>query len=229
MKCRKMNGENDANIKFDDRGNAIPYYGNTIISFTNDENTGIYQQALLAQNRLKESSFADCLAFLPPDSFHMTVLTLCREIDRGTSFWPRGVGQTETFSRIDAILKERAEQIKAPEGIMMQVEECQLTKLTLKPWRKEDAEKLKSYRDQVAEAVGIHHFWHDNFQFHISLDYHIRHLSEEQEKERQQICKELTRDLLSKAEPFRVEQPVFVIFNDMFCYERELKKRGNLY
>jgi hypothetical protein len=219
----------DSHLKFDMQGKPRPYYGNTIISFVNDETMTIYEQAFQIQGKLKTASFADCLAFLPPSSFHVTVLTLCREIDRDTKYWPEWIERTASFRQIDKQLEDRVKKIPVPEGVWMEMEECELTKIILKPCTQEDDNKLRRYRDMVSAAVAIRHPGHENFRFHISLDYQVKELDPVQEAEKKGILEKLTHELREQTKPFLLTVPQFVIFNDMMSYEREVSKRGDLY
>lgn len=219
----------DSSLKFDQNGNPKPYYGNTIISFVNEEAMEIFRQACQVQERLKQTSFADCLAFLPPPSFHITVLTLCREIDRNTGYWPEWIERTAPFREVDRLLEDRVRQIPVPDDIWMEIEECELTKIIVKPCAEEDDRRLCRYRDQVSAAVRVRHWWHESFRFHISLDYKVKELSLSQEAEGKYVCSELTRELKSRAKPFLLPAPRFVIFNDMMSYEQDLSKRGGIH
>lgn len=219
----------DSKLKFDRRGNPRAYYGNTIISFVNDGAMPIYGQACLAQERLKQTSFRDCLAFLPPSSFHITILTLCREIDRNTEYWPKWIERTAPFRKVDRLLEARVRQIPLPEAIWMEPDECELTKIIVKPCTKEDEERLCRYRNAVSAEVGIRHTWHETFRFHISLDYKVNELSPEQRAEGENVCRDLTRQMRNRAKPFLLPAPQFVIFNDMMSYKQDLSERGGIY
>lgn len=219
----------DTIYKFDDTGTPLPYYGNTIVSYLNSTEHPIFEEAEKAWGRLKNTSFSSCLAFLPPDSFHMTVLTLCREIDRGTPYWPPEVSKTACFQEIDAFLKEKMKSVPVPKGIVMEVEECEEIRIILKPHNKAGEEKLRIYRDRVAEATGIRHPWHEDFRYHLSLAYRIKPLSEEQKEVKTAVCQQLTRELKTRVKPFLLPEPEFVIFNDMMSYERDLSKRGRVW
>ena len=93
----------------------------------------------------------------------------------------------ETFQGIDRILKERVAAVPLPEGVFVEVEDCEEIRIILKPHDKESADKLRAYRDQVAEVTGIRHSWHDTFRYHLSLDYLLKPLDEER-RGRDAVC-----------------------------------------
>lgn len=215
--------------KFDEQGNVLPYYGNTIISFANQEEEDIYQTSCRVQEQMKKTGFADCLAFLPPSSFHITVQSLCRVRDKGTPQWPSYIPADVKFSEVDKILKKRIEDIPKPENIIMIFDECAVNKLIVKPYDEHSKICLKQYRDQAAEKTGIHHPWHDEFRYHISLNYVVKMLNEKQIEECENFCRSMTEELRQNQKPFKLSKAEFVIFNDMLSYEADLSKRGSLY
>lgn len=215
--------------KFDEQGNVIPYYGNTIISFLNQKEEPMYQASCQVQEQMKKTAFADCLAFLPPSSFHVTIQSLCRVRDKGTPQWPAYIPENIKFGKVDSILKKRVDDIAVPDDIVMIFEECLVNKLVVKPYDKQCQDKLKAYRDQVAEVTEIRHPWHDEFKYHISLNYVVRMLDEKQIDACNSFCRDVTEKLKGEAKPFKLSKAEFVIFNDMFSYETDLGKRGELY
>lgn len=215
----------DTVYKFDQDGKPLPYYGTTIISFLNSKDMEIYREALLVSEHMKASGFSGNMAFLPPSSFHMTVLTLCREIDRQTPFWPLGIPKNAGVPQIDRILKERVKTLPPMEEVIMEVDACEEKRIALKPFDKNSQRILEEYRDQVSETTGIRHSTHDGFRFHLSLAYGIRPLSESQRKESHDLCQSLTRRLKEKVPPFKLPGPEFVIFNDMTHYDGNLACR----
>lgn len=215
----------DTSNKFDENGNPLLYCGNTIVSFLNQPGEEMFEAAKSIQEAMKPCSFASCLAFLPPSSFHMTVLTLCREIDRSTPVWPTGISRTASMNEIDLELKKRIEPIAFPRDIMMAFEVCELNRLVVKPADAESQKKIWNYRDTVADVTGIRHSWHDTFRFHISLNYCFRPLSPAQEAESKAFCEHMTALWKAKLHPFLVPKAEFVIFNNMLAYDTDLCKR----
>ncbi len=220
---------NETFYKFDKEGNVLPYYGNTIISFMNQKTNEIYQTAVKVQKQLMESGFKDCLSFLPPSSFHMTVLPLCRVIDKGTQEWPNFIPEIISFKQVDLILMEKVEKIKFPEGIVMILDSCDETKLVAKPFNEQSEKLLKQYRDEISEITGIRHGEHGIYRFHISYSYKIKPFNEQQQKEKDELCAGITEELQRIAHPFPVSAAQFVIFNDMLSYYTDISQRGSLY
>lgn len=215
-------------LKFDSRGRALPYYGNTIISFTKGD--PINDFAFYAQNTLRQTGFAEKLAFLPASSFHMTVLTLLRERDRGTAVWPAGIPADARFPAIDKALKacyDRVMEAFSFDGVTARLTGVRSTSLRLEPADARSKAVLLGFRDAMAEASGIRHQTHETFGFHITLDYDFAPFTADEQAEIAAVCGKLAKE--GEGLVFHVPAPDFVIFNDMLAYHTDLSRRGPLY
>lgn len=56
----------DAVYKFDENGSPLPYYGNTIVSYLNDQRWPVFDEAVRVQEALKKCGFSQKLAFCRP-------------------------------------------------------------------------------------------------------------------------------------------------------------------
>ena len=74
--------------KLDKAGNFKWFPGSTIISFL-DPKSPWHKLCRRVQERVKASEFGSCFSFLPPESFHCTILNLVTEAN--TSKRPSGV------------------------------------------------------------------------------------------------------------------------------------------
>lgn len=220
---------NKISDKFDQQGNPQAYYGNTIICFLNTEEYPVFRAARDIQSEMMKTEFSKNVAFVPADSFHMTVLNLCREIDRGDSDWPDGISREARFPEIDQILSTIVSSVPWPENIRVEPVRCNVANVELRCADDESREKIQAYRARVARETGIHHPWHDTFKFHITLNYLLRPLSDQQQKEAEAFCAKATKQLLRDVPAFCVPPAQFVIFNDMMSYHADLRRRGPLY
>ncbi|MBG9987674.1 DUF1868 domain-containing protein [Aerococcaceae bacterium DSM 111176] len=212
------------NDKFTEQGEPKKYIGNTIVCFFEEEES-IFQEALQTQNKLKQSLMSDYLVFLPTDSFHMTVISLAREIDRGTEYWSEYSDENLAFTDLDQKLAEIVAEIPFPEDIEMAIDHVSFTKINLVPANEESKRKLLSYRDTIAERTGIRHLGHDDYHFHISLTYLLHEIPEEMKENADQILAQITQELKQNIKTFTVSDAKFVIFNDMMDYTVDLTKR----
>ncbi|MFD1886552.1 DUF1868 domain-containing protein [Paenibacillus wenxiniae] len=215
----------EASYKFDDHGQALYYPGNTVISFINDDRFAAYRLAQQISQRFRESSIAHVYTFLPHTSFHMTVLKLCRHIDRGTSVWPHHVTNDASFTEIDRKLQSIVESIPKPEPIHMRVHACHAASIRLEPATAAAAQRLAAYREQLAQATGIRHTDHNDYAFHLTFSYQLAALHPDQEAVAQRICSEYTEMMKREAIVFKLPEPVFAIFNDMLHYDTNVQTR----
>lgn len=216
--------------KFGKDGIPRPYYGNTVIScIRREQNLQVWEAADWVQEQLKKTNFAGNLTFLPKDSFHMTIIPLCRHIDRETDRWPAYIPRDAKFSEIDPILKEKIDALLPLGRACMEVEECQPTKIMLHPVDDASNQVLRTFRDRASKATGIRHPRHDEYRFHISVSYKWKAFTEEQQAECDRVCAELAQVLKERVEPFWVPEPTFMVFNDMLSFHPELSWRGDLF
>jgi hypothetical protein len=215
----------DSENKFDINGNAKDYQGNTIISFLNSELYDIYREGVLVREAFMKSEISKSFAFLPPSSFHVTILQLCREIDRGTSIWPKIFSPSEPFSNIDEKLKRIVDEIPKPHGVKVEVDQCFPVYIRLKTSSEEDERKIRTYREEVSRATGIKHPGHNEYAFHMTFSYKISELTLKEEALEKDLCDKYTEILKNNIAPFELPVPEFVIFNNMLSYETNLNLR----
>ena len=216
--------------KFGKDGIPRPYYGNTVISFIRrEERLQAWEAADWVQEQLKKTSFAGNLTFLPKDSFHMTIIPLCRHIDRETDRWPFDIPRDAKYCEIDPVIKAKIDPLLPLGKACMEVDSCQPTKIMLRPVDEASNTVLRSFRDRASEVTGIRHPNHEAYRFHISVSYKWKAFTEEQQAECDRVCLEMAEVLKEKVEPFYVPEPSFVVFNDMLSFHPDISKRGPLF
>ncbi|WP_322906821.1 DUF1868 domain-containing protein [Paenibacillus sp. SGZ-1009] len=218
--------QDEASYKFDQHGQAQYYPGNTVISFIHDDRFAVYRLAKQVSQRFRESSIAHVYAFLPYNSFHMTVLKLCREIDRGTALWSPLLPNDASFTEIDRILQSIVAGIAKPEPIQMRVQACHSASIRLEPATTADAQRIADYRERLAQATRIRHADHDHYPFHLTFSYQLAAvLDAEQEAVVENICSEYNKLIQREPISFALPEPVFAIFNTMLHYDTDLQTR----
>jgi hypothetical protein len=212
-------------VKFDEKGNPLYFPGTTIICFTNDVKSDLYQELVWAQTELKKISFAFKYAALPPSSFHMTVLSLSDGKDRGTRLWPKMFQPDTTWHEVDLIQKGIVASIPKPDGFKMKITKCTDRRFALAPYDRETRQLLKNYRDLVSEKTGVRLDNHDTFVFHITLFYKLQQLEPEEQKELDRVLDRINQRVLHQIQFFITGKPQFTIFNDMDAYYEDLSRR----
>lgn len=218
----------DAGVKFTPDGKVLTYYGNTIICLMNDASWPIYHAAKKAIAALRQSSYADKMAFLPKDSLHMTVISLTRELDRHTQYWSPHVPEDASFEEADRILEELVQDIPQGHDVQMRFDHVEQTKLILVPADEASAQALLEYREKISDITGIRHANHEDYRYHMSLDYALKPLTADEIEENRILCESLTQEFRQSLPLISLPKPRFVIFDNMLAYNTDRKKRGTL-
>jgi len=216
--------------KFTEEGEALPYYGNTVISFMNNENSGIYNLAKELQEAFKTTTYSYKLTFLPLPSIHMTVFSLCREIDRYTHYWPDHLNQNADFKEIDQEMYRRVHSVPKFESVKMKIDKVTITSISISPADEKSESTLRNYRNELSRETGIKHEGHNQYQFHITLAYLTKSLTDKEKEEARALCEKMTKYAKEYIqEPIGVPEPQFTIFNNMLAYSTNLEDRGELH
>ncbi len=213
--------------KFDERGRALPHYGNTIISFMNTREWPIYTVIKEVQEEVRRANFSQKLAFLPLDSLHMTILPLLKERDRGTALWPSYIDSKVPFREADCAVYKRASEVPTFDSVSMKIRGVNITGVHLEPADEESTELLKVYRDKIAEVTEIKQEDHEEYNFHVTFAYVTADFSEEEMEEAEAITERLSKEVLKRLSKIIVPKPYFTVFNDMTKYSTDLSFRGN--
>lgn len=212
-------------LKFTSQGEVIPYYGTSIISDIKDR--GVLPILADLRDRLMDSLYGPDLILMPEDSWHMTIMTLLRQRDRGGDLWPDAL-KGKDFSEVDSYLKDLVDQVEKPGRIAMRVKDFDTSSLYLEPVDDQMGQLLQDYRDRIAQATGIRHPNHDRYHFHITLAY-ISSGDFKRESDLETFNQDLTDFLNKRLGVIEFGPPNFVIFNDMLSYHEDLSERGGLY
>lgn len=212
-------------IKFYKNGDARLYRGNTIISFMNDPEQILYKIAKDFKKELQNLNISNKLALLPETSYHMTIFTLLRDIDRNTEIWPKYIKEDENFSDIDIELLEKFKKIEPYHDVYVKLTDVRQTGLVLEGFSKEDDMKLRDYRERLHDAFKIKHEGHEDYIFHISTSYQMLEFDDKDNDEFKSLRKDFLNKHLEQASRVKIQKPEFVIFNDMLAYYKNLSKR----
>lgn len=212
--------------KFFKTGEMRYFPGITIVNnFTNKK---LLNNLKAVQNKYKSLSFYDKLAFLPVDSFHMTVYPLFnfgkktfknKELDILESI--------KTISEFDDYIASKITDIKVPSEITMQAKGFTINNIQLEPKTIDDYNKIWEYRKNVAEEIGIE--LKMDYKFHITFAYLLEDITDETEiKEWEKLNKELMAIDYSNFSSIELNNIKFTVFNDMSYFREHGQGRENL-
>ncbi|MFW7267232.1 DUF1868 domain-containing protein [Gluconacetobacter sp. Hr-1-5] len=170
--------------KFDARGAAMPFRGNTIIIPLDGGSAAATLMGRL-RDALANSPIARQLAILPASSFHMTVFEGVNDHERTPRNWPASL---PTGAPIDTVTQHAAQLLAAtpfdyPQPIVMRATGLKMTargvRLKVTGFNHVQEAAIRRLRDEIATRLAIHRTDHSQYGFHMSLAYTIAPLAPE--------------------------------------------------
>lgn len=207
--------------KFNEDGSVRTFPGNTCISKVVPE-MPIYSGLLELQNRLKALDVNGKYGFLPPSSFHMTVIEGVCDQFRKPELWSSKLPLDMPLNEVTKFVLERYRKLTPPTSLRMQVARTYfegLLLVILQPADAVAAKALKDFRDQFAEETGIRFRNHDNYTFHISLAYRLIEMTPEEEQQFVALQEEAARKLQQAYPVFEMRKPSLTTFENMFQFD----------
>jgi len=166
------------------------------------------------QDNARKAPAAAKLALMPPESFHMTVFDLhCLERN-DPAHWSSKLPHGVSLRDADSFFCEAVSSVAGPDGIRMKCMGLGTDRffcLLLEPLDAGQAARLGAYRDALSEATGIRFPDHERYQFHVTLAYHLRYLTDQ---EKAWMRSTLRLDLPDITLP----SPEIVFFDDMYRF-----------
>ena len=224
----KKGASGEAARKFMPDGRARHFSGNTIISKVLP---GSPLAAMLEAVRREFSAqrYAHCLKLLPQASYHMTVFEGVTERSRVAGLWPANLPLDASM----AVCHRHMERALAgwnhacPLPLKMRPVELSAGRhpgaaLKLAPFDLGEENKLRRLRDQLSDRLMIRTPDHDDYEFHISLGYLLKTMSDAE-----LLAYATTRAThlarLTAAFPvIEFGAPQFCTFNDMLTFNCRL-------
>lgn len=168
----------------------------------------------------KDEFFAKKLAFLPPDSFHMTVFDLICDQRRVPDSWSDSIALDAPLAEAEATITAALEELDIPTrrfrmrfGGLGPFHTTLHVLLDPADWATRKA--LASFREEIFRVTGVRHATHDDYRFHVSLAYLLRPLSTQDKSDFLSFTAEVEARLESVFSILRLGQPELVLFDDM--------------
>lgn len=205
--------------KFHADGSVRAFPGNTIICFMSPD-SHTYQRVEWLQTEMKQLPFAHKFSFLPPSSFHMTVMELLCDQVRVAERWSAALPLEAPLTEMDAYFMARVPQIAPPANIRMRFKGVSQHSLALylEPADEETAVSLRTYRQAVSEKTAVRFADHDTYQYHISIAYRLYHLTDAEEAALEAQVHAANQILHKHFGLFQPPPPQLTFFDDMFAF-----------
>ncbi|MBN2545256.1 MAG: DUF1868 domain-containing protein [Spirochaetes bacterium] len=212
--------------KFNHDGSFRKYPGITIISKIKK---GSFESTVLKeqQSHFMKLPFADKFAFLPQESFHMTVFDLLKDQDRKKEDWSEFLKLDSPLNEIDNFMKIKFNEVKKPNKIKMKVKGCYITDficVDLEPFSEKEFNKLKFYRDALSDKSGIKKPNHDTYKYHITLAHKIIELDQKEKLDAVCFLDKINDKFISDLPFIELGVPELCFFNDLSGFYSEINR-----
>ncbi len=210
----------DVGQKFYKDGSVRRFPGNTVISKL-PPSLPIYAGLVDTQERLKAADSMGKYVFLPPSSFHMTVIEgLCDQV-RTPEQWSTKLDLQLPLPEVNHFMAECMTRVSPPSSLVMRISPrtipCWLA-VVLEPADTDTAQSLHQFREQFSLETGIRFPNHETYTYHISLAYSLQWLTADEERHMHSVQQEVQRALSARYPKITLQAPQFTYFEDMFRF-----------
>lgn len=212
--------------KFDSRGNALPFPGNTIICGV-DSASAEHRALVRMQDGLRRAA-ADAFAFLPADSFHMTLYRGVNHLRRFADEWPPYLDTATPLEEVTAQFAARLSRLRLPDAFRMRPVRLYSnatgeSQLRLEGVTAAEKKRLHNARWQIRDALGHARPGEDGYHFHITFSYRVRPLTPEEAADLAERQASLFDEFVREAPAVVVGPPVFCDYRDMLAFNPVLR------
>lgn len=214
--------------KFEADGRARRYPGNTVIA---DVRPGCSAYDVMTQLRqmVLDAGFADNMILLPEDSYHMTVIRGLNAQVRTDAFWPAALPKDAPMDAVDDYVSSAIARAQLPGPIRMRFRGIQVNdedfRVLLSPADDAQMQRIRSFRDAAADAIGLRLPGHDAYTCHITLAYTRIVPEGEAAAKLQALVRDMTAIVL--AQPvFETTPPYMAYYDNMLAFSADRLQRS---
>lgn len=205
--------------KFDAAGAPLICRGNTALCHVDPQGEA-FAALVAAQNALRAGPLGECFAFLPPDSFHMTIFEGVIDYVRSPDRWPGHLPLDASVDEVTADFSTRlrrvglAQRLTArPTGIFggfsVRMTGADATHEAL----------LRRTRDALQAATNLVRPDHAEYAFHITLAYPLRWFDAEEARSIIALSDEIGAALARRVPQIALGPVEFCAFDTMHRFE----------
>lgn len=215
--------------KFTNSGEVLPFAGNTIFCHLPQQgpNSGPFNALLGFYHNAPSTAFGRKTTFLPPSSYHVTILDGVCDVHRSTEKWPQGMKSDLAFDECTAAIADRIKAASLPAAFEVRMSvagriDAELGKtlrMPLAPPTDLHAKQIEELRLALASAIGIP--VKKPYDFHVTLGYLTQRLTNEEQEEAMELLSAIRERIAALTEPILLGFPEFCVFKDMFAFDRQ--------
>ncbi len=207
--------------KFHKDGSLRRFPGNTVICKI-PPSLPIYAGLVDAQERFKAADSMGKYVFLPPSSFHMTVIEgLCDQV-RTPERWSNKLDLQMPLTEVNQFMLECVASVPCPSSITMCISSRTILRwlaIVLEPANAKTSQSLQQFREQFSLQTGIRFPNHETYTYHISLAYNLRLLTDAEECMMHGVQQEVQHALSAQYPSIALGEPHLTCFEDMFRFD----------
>lgn len=204
-------------IKYFEDGSVRTYPGNTVVAAITPESGG-YEVLCRLREMIISSGMDRHVITLPNDSYHMTVIRGLNDQVRVDTNWPAALPKTAPMEQVDDHVSAAVANAGLPGPALMKFHKAHFSKnclvIHLTPANEEQDRILRSFRDRVAENLGLQLPGHDTYHFHVSLGY-TWVIPEGSDAAKMDRLLAQMDEILAQQPPFLTGAPYMAYFRDM--------------
>ena len=208
--------------KFHRDGRAKPYAGNTVIAHLPPDGWLARGMADI-RNEATGASFADKLALLPVDSYHMTIFGGADDQKRTPDLWPEGMSLDAPMAACNELVGERVQDVACAPPYRLRVDleaPMQPFRLGLTPVDATEEWRLRDLRDRLSAATGIRKSGHEAYGFHTQMGYLLKPFTTQEQTAFETAFEAWRRRLAGQV--LEVGAPDYCTFADMLAFTPRL-------
>lgn len=219
--------------KFDAHGNVLRFPGNTLICHV-PLFTPLSDALTAVRDQIRTGPYADALAMLPPESYHMTVFEGANDLARTRERWPAALPLNATLAECTRHMADKLWAFDLGFDLPLRMklaepdQQRMIGAMRLEPADVEEAHKLRNLRDRLAEHLGMRTPWHDSYDFHITHSYLIKQMSLDAVRQALAFHSRLYTEQVSRVGVITLGAPEFCTFIDMQAFDNQflLRRQG---
>ena len=206
--------------KFYEDGTVRQFPGNTVVADV-VPGSDAFQTMCRLRQMVIDAGLDSHLILMPEDSYHITYISGFNDQQRIDGYWPESFSREATMEEADDYVTAAIEKAGIPGPARMKFDNvgwgagCCI--IRVKPANEQEHEKLYSFRERAADAMGVRRANHENYRFHITLGY-TRIVTEGEAEERRQALKQKMEELMAQQPEFYTTQAYMAYFDDMYAF-----------
>lgn len=212
--------------KFLPDGSAAHWPGNTILCHI-DKKSPAFLALLDIHVALMRSGLQAHIAPLPPASYHMTVFEGISYPARHRYF-PTDLPADISEAACDAAFLDKLRHFDLDIALPIRMrplplaQQTNLSSILLEPADASENHKLRVLRDRLAETLRFRTAHHDDYRFHITLNYIYAPLDAVDRERLISLRQRLLADFIARSSLIELGAPEFTYFDDMLEFRPQL-------